>query len=220
MRVLVVEDEATLAAVLAEGLRRNALAVDVALTGDEALERLAVNEYGVVVLDRDLPGVHGDQVCERIIADGLDTRILMLTAASSKRDLVDGLALGADDYLAKPFDFDELLARVRALGRRAGRRLSPVLRYIDLELDPLRHQASRGGRFLRLSRKEFAVLEVLMSRAGQVVSAEDLLENVWDENADPLTNAVRITMSRLRARLGDPPLIETVQGVGYRLGSG
>ncbi|QTR06413.1 response regulator transcription factor [Saccharothrix algeriensis] len=220
MRVLVAEDEPALAGLIAEGLRRDALAVDVALSGDEAIERLAVNRYAVVVLDRDLPGVHGDEVCRRIVA-GLSTgRVLMLTAAVSKQDLIGGLSLGADDYLAKPFDFDELLARVRALGRRPAEVISPVLRHGDLELDVPRHQAVRGGRYLALSKKEFAVLEALLGARGSVVSAESLLESAWDENTDPFTNAVRITISRLRAKLGDPPLIETVPGVGYRIRDG
>ncbi|GLZ40122.1 response regulator transcription factor [Actinokineospora sp. NBRC 105648] len=217
MRVLVVEDEPALAEVIAEGLRRHALAVDVALSGTEALDRLAVNRYAVVVLDRDLPGVHGDEVCRRIVAGHGASRVLMLTAAAGKRDLIGGLSLGADDYLAKPFDFDELVARVRALGRRPAEVVSPVLRHGDLEVDVPRHQAVRGGRFLALSRKEFAVLEMLLGARGGVVSAESLLESVWDENADPFTNAVRITISRLRAKLGDPPLIATVPGVGYRI---
>ncbi|WP_018681238.1 response regulator transcription factor [Actinokineospora enzanensis] len=217
MRVLVAEDEPALAGLIADGLRRRSLAVDVALTGDEALERLATNRYAVVVLDRDLPVVHGDEVCRRIVASGSGCRVLMLTAAAGKRDLVGGLALGADDYLAKPFDFDELVARIRALGRRPAELVSPVLRHGDLEVDVPRHQAVRGGRYLALSRKEFAVLEILLGARGGVVSAETLLESVWDENADPFTNAVRITISRLRAKLGDPPLIVTVPGVGYRV---
>ncbi|MGP4017833.1 response regulator transcription factor [Saccharopolyspora sp. 5N708] len=217
MRVLVAEDEPVLAELIAEGLRRDALAVDVALSGTEALDRLAVNPYAVVVLDRDLPGVHGDEVCRRIVAGPCGSRVLMLTAAAAKQDLIAGLSLGADDYLAKPFDFDELLARVRALGRRPAGVLSPVLRRDDLEVDVPRHQAVRGGRYLALSKKEFAVLEMLLAARGAVVSAESLLESVWDENADPFTNAVRITVSRLRAKLGDPPLIVTVPGVGYRI---
>jgi DNA-binding response OmpR family regulator len=217
VRVLVAEDEPALAELVAEGLRRHALAVDVALSGYEALERLAVNRYAVVVLDRDLPGMHGDEVCRRIVAGASASRVLMLTAAATKQDLIGGLSLGADDYLTKPFDFDELVARVRALGRRSAELVSPVLRHDDLEVDVPRHQAVRRGRYLALSRKEFAVLEMLLGAKGNVVSAESLLESVWDENADPFTNAVRITISRLRAKLGDPPLIVTVPGVGYRI---
>jgi DNA-binding response OmpR family regulator len=217
LRVLVAEDEPALADLIAEGLRRQALAVDVALSGDEALARLEVNRYAVVVLDRDLPGVHGDEVCRRIVAGPWASRVLMLTAAATKADLIGGLSLGADDYLTKPFDFDELVARVRALGRRSAEVVSPVLRHGDLEVDVPRHQAVRAGRYLALSKKEFAVLEVLLGAKGGVVSAENLLESVWDENADPFTNAVRITVSRLRAKLGDPPLIVTVPGVGYRI---
>ncbi|ALG12182.1 response regulator transcription factor [Kibdelosporangium phytohabitans] len=217
MRVLVAEDEPALAELVAEGLRKHALAVDVALSGDEALERLEVNRYAVVVLDRDLPGVHGDEVCRRIVAGPWASRVLMLTAAATKHDLIGGLSLGADDYLVKPFDFDELVARVRALARRSADVISPVLRHGDLELDVPRHQAVRRGRHLLLSKKEFAVLEMLLGARGSVVSAESLLESVWDENADPFTNAVRVTVSRLRTKLGDPPLIVTVPGVGYRI---
>jgi DNA-binding response OmpR family regulator len=217
VRVLVVEDEVELAELVAIGLRRHGMAVDVALAGDEALAKLDVNDYDVLVLDRDLPGVPGDDVCRAVVASAASTRILMLTAAADTRDLVSGLGLGADDYLAKPFEFDELVARVQALGRRAAAAVPPVLTRGELVLDIPRHQASRAGSHINLSRKEFAVLETLMGARGSVVSAEALLEKVWDENADPFTNVVRITVSRLRAKLGEPPLIETVPGVGYRI---
>ncbi|SEK92526.1 response regulator transcription factor [Streptacidiphilus jiangxiensis] len=217
MRVLVAEDEAVLAELVAEGLRAHAMAVDVVLDGDDALERLDVNDYDVLVLDRDLPGTHGDEVCRELVRRGARTRVLMLTAYAGVGDLVEGLGLGADDYLGKPFDYEELVARVQALGRRAGRALPPVLRVGGLVLDPPRRQASRDGRHLRLSLKEFAVLRELMAAEGAVVSTEELLERAWDENADMFTNAVRITMSRLRAKLGEPPIIETLTGVGYRI---
>ena len=217
MRVLVVEDEELLADAIARGLRREAIAVDVALDGDAALSKLDVNEYEVVVLDRDLPGMHGDDICARLVAEGSPTRILMLTAASDVRDRVDGLSLGADDYLGKPFSFAELVARIRALGRRSPVGRPPVLRVGDLELDPARHTVARGGRPIALGRRELATLEVLMQADGAVVSAEELLERVWDEHADPFSNAVRVTIARLRRKLGPPPLIETVIGGGYRL---
>jgi DNA-binding response OmpR family regulator len=217
MRVLVAEDEAMLAELVAEGLRAYAMAVDVALDGDAALERLTVNDYDVLVLDRDLPGTHGDEVCRELVRRGARTRVLMLTAYAAVGDLVDGLALGADDYLGKPFEYEELVARVQALGRRTPRALPPVLQVAGLVLDPPRRQASRDGRHLRLSPKEFTVLWELMAAQGAVVSAEELLERAWDENADMFTNAVRIAMSKLRAKLGDPSPIETVPGVGYRI---
>jgi DNA-binding response OmpR family regulator len=217
VRVLVAEDERVMADTIAEGLRRRAMAVDVCYDGDTALERVAVHRYDVVVLDRDLPEVHGDEVCRAIVAAGAETRVLMLTAAAGIRDRVDGLDLGADDYLTKPFAFAELAARVRALGRRARPALPPVLEHAGIRLDRPRHSASRDGLLLSLSPKEFAVLEVLMRAEGTVVSAEELLEKAWDENADPFTNTVRVAMMTLRRKLGDPPVIETVAGAGYRI---
>ncbi|MEU6934011.1 response regulator transcription factor [Streptomyces sp. NPDC046385] len=217
MRVLVAEDERMLAELVAEGLRAHGMAVDVALDGDEALERLTVNDYDVLVLDRDLPGTHGDEVCREVVASEARTRILMLTAAGQTTDLVAGFALGADDYLSKPFEYPELVARVQALGRRTTRALPPVLERAGITLDTPRRQAFRDGRYLRLSPKEFAVLEVLLAAEGAVVSTEELLERAWDENADPFTSAVRITMSKLRAKLGEPQLIETLPGSGYRI---
>jgi DNA-binding response OmpR family regulator len=218
MRVLVVEDFEVLAAAIGTGLRREGLAVDVALDGDDALERLAVTRYDVVVLDRDLPGTHGDEVCRTIVAGGAGSRVLMLTAASAVRDRVAGLGLGADDYLPKPFDFAELVARVRALGRRSAVAVPPVLEGGGITLDPGRRVAFRDGRRLELSPKEFAVLECLLAAAGRVVSAEELLERAWDEAADPFTTAVKSTIRRLRTRLGDPPVIHTVREGGYRIG--
>ena len=218
MRVLVTEDDEVLATAVAAGLRREGMAVDVALDGDVAMERLAVNRYDVVVLDRDLPGVHGDDIC-RALADGRSaSRVLMLTAARSVRDRVEGLDLGADDYLPKPFDFAELVARIRALGRRATASLPPRLEHGDLTLDPARRVAVRAGRRLSLTRKELAVLECLLAADGRPVSAEELLERVWDEAADPFTSTVKTTVRRLRAQLGDPPVIETGRESGYRIG--
>lgn len=219
VRVLVVEDEQLLADTVAEGLRRLSMAVDVCYDGDAALERVGVHAYDVVVLDRDLPGAHGDDVCKAVLAAGGETRVLMLTAATEVIDRVSGLGLGADDYLTKPFAFAELVARVEALGRRARPALPPMLERAGLQLDRPRHQAFRDGRHLRLSPKEFAVLEVLMRAEGSVVSAEDLLEKAWDEYADPFTNAVRVAVMTLRRKLGDPPVIETVPGAGYRISS-
>ncbi|MER7958455.1 MULTISPECIES: response regulator transcription factor [unclassified Streptomyces] len=219
MRVLVVEDEAFLAEMIAEGLRRDALAVDVAGDGLEALRKMQFGEYDVVVLDRDLPGMHGDDVCRRVVEQRLMTRVLMLTAAGTVRDRVDGLGLGADDYLTKPFAYDELLARVLALGRRARPALPPVLERAGIVLDTARRQASRDGRHLQLSRKEFAVLEALLRAEGAVVSGEDLIEQVWEEHTSYRTNAVRVTLSKLRAKLGEPPVVETVPGAGYRIAS-
>jgi DNA-binding response OmpR family regulator len=219
MRVLVVEDFEVLARSIGTGLRREGMAVDVALDGDDALEHLAVTRYDVVVLDRDLPGTHGDEVCRRLVAGGSGSRVLMLTAASTVKERVDGLGLGADDYLPKPFDFAELVARVRALGRRSAAALPPTLEAADLTLDPSRLVAFRGGRRLELSRKEFAVLECLLAVPGRVVSAEELLERAWDEAADPFTTAVKTTIRRLRAKLGDPPVIHTVREGGYRIGA-
>jgi DNA-binding response OmpR family regulator len=217
VRVLVVEDERMMADAIVEWLRREALAVDVAYDGEAALERLGVNEYDVVVLDRDLPVVHGDEVCRAVVDSGADTRVLMLTAASAVRERVAGLAIGADDYLPKPFAFVELSARVHALLRRSRPAAPPVLERAGISLDPARRQASRNGSRLALSPKEFAVLAELLRDPGTVVSAEDLLERAWDEHIDPFTNVVRVTMMKLRRKLGDPPIIETVPGVGYRI---
>jgi DNA-binding response OmpR family regulator len=217
MRVLVAEDEQALADLVAEGLRRYAMAVDVVYDGAAASQRLAVNEYDVLVLDRDLPGLHGDELCRELVQSGARTRVLMLTAAASVPERVAGLGLGADDYLPKPFDYAELVARVQALGRRSQAPLPPVLERHGILLDAPRRQAFRDGRYLPLSRKEYAVLEVLLRAQGTVVSAEDLLEQAWDEHADPFTTAVRVTVSKLRAKLGDPPVIQTLPGTGYRL---
>ena len=217
MRVLVAEDERELADLVAEGLRRFAMAVDVVYDGAAASQRLAINDYDVLVLDRDLPVVHGDQICRDLVHAGARTRILMLTAAASVPERVAGLGMGADDYLPKPFDYAELVARVQALGRRSQAPLPPVLERHGILLDAPRRQAFRDGRHLPLSRKEYGVLEVLMRAQGAVVSAEDLLEQAWDEHADPFTTAVRVTVSKLRAKLGDPPVIETLPGTGYRL---
>ncbi len=218
MRVLVAEDVEDLATAVAAGLRREGMAVDVVLDGTAALEHLAVTRYDVVVLDRDLPGTHGDDVCRQLAAERSHSRVLMLTAASTVRDRVDGLGLGADDYLPKPFDFAELVARIRALGRRPATSLPPVLERGDVTLDPSRRIAFRAGRRLELSPKEFALLEYLLAAADRVVSAEELLERVWDEAADPFTTAVKQTMRRLRAKLGDPPVIRTVREGGYQIG--
>jgi len=217
MRVLVIEDDRELAEALGVGLRREQLAVDVALDGQTGLEQALVTGYDVIVLDRDLPGLHGDDVCAGLVKAGCRSRVLMLTAAATIEDRVDGLGIGADDYLPKPFAFAELVARIRALLRRAQPVLPPVLISGDLELDPSRRQASRGGRQLDLGPKEFGVLELLLSAQGRVVSAEEILERVWDEMADPFTSAVKVTMSRLRRKLGDPPVIETVAQAGYRI---
>ena len=226
MRVLIAEDEEALADTIARGLRREGMAVDVAYDGQAALDRATVNHYDVVVLDRDLPAVHGDEVCRTLVAIppqpcGAGThwtpRILMLTASTALDDRVDGLTLGADDYLTKPFAFAELVARLRALARRSQPPLPPLLERRGLTVDPSRRVASRDGRFLRLTNKELAVLEVLLAADGAVVSAEDLLEKAWDEHADPFTNAVRVTMMKLRKKLGRPPLIETIPGAGYKL---
>ena len=217
MRVLVVEDEEVLADTIARGLRREAMAVDVAYDGASALDRVAVNPYDVVVLDRDLPAVHGDEVCRRLAGDRQAPRILMLTASAGVEDRVEGLTIGADDYLPKPFAFTELVARVRALGRRTGPARPPVIERNGLTVDPARRVAARDGRFLRLTNKELSVLEILLAADGAVVSAEELLERAWDEHADPFTNAVRVMMVKLRRKLGSPPLIETVPGAGYRV---
>jgi DNA-binding response OmpR family regulator len=217
MRVLVVEDHAELAETVAAGLRREGMAVDLAYDGLDALERTAATAYDVVVLDRDLPRLTGDEVCRALVASGAATRILMLTAAASIESRVEGLGVGADDYLAKPFAFAELVARIRALGRRVHPVQPTVLAVGELRLDPVSRTATRAGRRLALSPKEFAVLEVLLGSGGAVVSAEALLERAWDEATDPFTSAVKITMSRLRRKLGDPPVIETVPDAGYRL---
>jgi DNA-binding response OmpR family regulator len=218
MRVLLVEDHEELAETVADVLRGEGLAVDVALDGQGALERAAVNRYDVIVLDRDLPGVHGDEVCRTLVAERSQSRVLMLTAAGSVEDRVDGLELGADDYLPKPFAFTELVARIRALCRRSGPPLPTIFCSGDVRLDPARRTAIRAGRRLPLSPKEFAVLEHLMAAGGRIVSAEELLERVWDEAADPFTATVKVTVGRLRAKLGQPPLIETVREGGYRIG--
>jgi DNA-binding response OmpR family regulator len=217
MRLLVVEDHRELAETIAAGLRREGMAVDVAFDGGSALDRAALNRYDVVVLDRDLPGVHGDDVCRELVSQPDGPRVLMLTAAGAVGDLVDGLARGADDYLAKPFAFAELVARIRALARRSQPALPPVYLHGDLRLDPGTRVATRAGRRLDLTPKEFAVLEVLLAARGRVVSAEDLLARAWDEAADPFTNTVKVTVSRLRRKLGEPPLIETVPLGGYRV---
>src|SRR5215475_8826769 len=218
MRVLIAEDDDRLARAVAAGLRRRGMSADVALDGGGALDKLAVNAYDVVVLDRDLPGVGGDEICRRLAAGRAESRILMLTAARSVRDRVEGLGLGADDYLPKPFDFAELVARIRALGRRAASPLPATLEHGDLSLDPARRVAVRAGRRLPLTRKELAVLECLLAAGGRPVPAEELLERVWDEAADPFTSTVKTTMGRLRAKLGDPPMIQTVRESGYRIG--
>ncbi|MGH2881446.1 MAG: response regulator transcription factor [Solirubrobacteraceae bacterium] len=216
MRVLVVEDHVVLANRIGEGLRDAGFAVDVVYDGAAALQSTTGIEYDVIVLDRDLPAVHGDQVCGRLVRGGSPSRILMLTAAADVDDRVDGLELGADDYLGKPFAFHELVARVRALVRR-GRGSPAVVQRGDLLVDRARHRASRAGMPLTLTRKEFGVLECLAGANGATVSAEELLEHVWDAHADPFSNTVAVTVGRLRRKLGDPPLIETVVGVGYRL---
>jgi DNA-binding response OmpR family regulator len=214
MRVLVAEDHVMHASRIAQGMRRAGMAVDVVYDGAAALEAAAQAAYDVIVLDRDLPVVHGDRVCREVAGSG--PRILMLTAAAGIEDRVEGLELGADDYLPKPFAFTELVARVRALARRAPS-APPVLRRGDLAVDRARHRASRGDRPLSLTRKEFGILEMLLAADGAMVSAEELLEHVWDANADPFTTIVSVTMARLRRKLGDPPLIETVVGKGYRM---
>jgi DNA-binding response OmpR family regulator len=216
VRVLLVEDEQPLAGYIATGLRKHGCVVDVALDGQTALDKVELTPYDVVVLDRDLPVVHGDTVC-RQLADRGTSRILMLTASGAVEDRVDGLTLGADDYLGKPFAFTELVARVRALARRVAPARPPVLRAGDVVLDSARRTVERSGRLLHLTPKEFGVLERLLMAAGDVVSAETLLDKVWDEHADPFTNAVRITVGTLRRKLGDPPIIQTVTGAGYRI---
>src|SRR5215217_3847661 len=217
MRVLIAEDEPRIAAAVARGLRREGMAVDVAPDGAAALYKARVNPYDVVVLDRDLPEVHGDDVCRTLSAEQPRTKVLMLTAARSTDDLVEGLSLGADDYLTKPFRFAELVARVRALARRAGAARPPVLEAADVVLDPARRTAARAGRPLDLTPKEFAVLEVLLAAQGAVVAAEEMAEHAWDERLDPLSKTVRMTIMTLRRKLGDPPLVETIRGSGYRV---
>jgi DNA-binding response OmpR family regulator len=217
MRVLVVEDHAKLALAIAAVLRREGIATDVAFDGNDALTKTAVSHYNVIVLDRDLPGRHGDEVCQALVAGGADSRLLMLTASATIEDRVEGLGMGADDYLPKPFNIAELVARVRALARRSHPALPPVLARDDLSVDSARRVATRGGRRLELTPKEFAVLELLLAAQGSVVSAEELLERVWDEAANPFTNTVKMTISRLRAKLGDPPVITTVAQAGYRI---
>jgi len=217
VRVLVVEDECLLADAIAEGLRRQAMAVDVAYDGGAALQQLAVNDYDVVVLDRDLPVVSGDEVCRTLVDAGVNTRILMLTAATAVTDRVAGLGLGADDYLTKPFAFAELTARLHALGRRARPAARPVLQRAGISLDPHRRIVTRDGRPVALSPKEFAVLAELLRADGGVVSAEQLLEKAWDEHADPFTGVIRFTILMLRRKLSDPPVIETIRGSGYRI---
>jgi DNA-binding response OmpR family regulator len=216
MRVLVVDDQADLVEILLEGLRAEGMAVDAALGGESALEQLAVNSYDVVVLDRDLPDVHGDDVCRMVTAEGAVTRVLMLTAAGTIDDRVEGLGLGADDYWPKPFAFAELVARIRSLARRSRPMIPPVLVRGDLSVDTARRSAVRAGRSLDLTVKEFGVLEALLGAEGAFVTAEELLERVWDAHADPFTNTVRVTVMRLRRKLGEP-LIETVPGAGYRI---
>jgi DNA-binding response OmpR family regulator len=217
VRVLVVEDDRELAGAVATGLRRAQIAVDVAFDGKSGLDRALVSDYDVIVLDRDLPELHGDQVCDALVAAEVRSRVLMLTAAATIEDRVDGLGLGADDYLPKPFAFAELLARVNALFRRAQPAIPPLLVHGDVELDTGKRQARRSGRTLELGPKEFGVLELLLAARGRVVSAEELLLRVWDEEADLFTTAVKVTISRLRRKLGNPPLIETVPQAGYRI---
>ena len=217
MRILVAEDEQVLADAIGEGLRRESLAVDVVYDGDSALQRLTVNAYDVLILDRDLPAVHGDDVCREVVRLGLDVRVLMLTAASAVAERVAGLSLGADDYLSKPFALAELAARVRALGRRSRPAPPPVLNRAGLRLDPNRREVFRDERPIALSRKEFSVLEELLRADGAVVSSEFLLEKAWDEHIDPFTNVLRVTVMTLRRKLGEPDVVQTVTGVGYRI---
>jgi DNA-binding response OmpR family regulator len=217
VRVLIAEDEQRLAEAIARGLRREGMAVDLAPDGTDALVKARVVRYDVLVLDRDLPGLHGDDVCRAVRGERPETGILMLTAAGALEDLVEGLSLGADDYLPKPFRFAELVARIQALARRSTPSRPPVLERGDIELDPARRVVSRGGTPVELTRKEFGVLEVLMSADGATISAEELLERVWDEHTDPFTNVVRMTIMTLRRKLADPPVIETMIGVGYRM---
>ena len=217
MRVLIVEDHVELAETVAVGLRREGMAVDTAHDGHGGLRKAAINDYDVILVDRDLPGVHGDEVCKALVAAESRARVMMLTAAGTISERVQGLNLGADDYMPKPFAFAELVARVRALGRRAQPRLAPVLTHSDLTLDTARRTAERGGARIELSPKEFAVLEILLSADGAVVSPEDLLARAWDDAADPFSNVVKVTISRLRRKLGEPAMIETVPSAGYRI---
>jgi DNA-binding response OmpR family regulator len=217
MRVLVVEDHKELAATVAIGLRREGFAVDLAFDGEDALVRTRRADYDVVVLDRDLPRLHGDDVCRSLVGRGSRTRVLMLTASAATEDLVDGLSLGADDYLAKPFVFAELVARIRALARRSQPALRPVLEYGDIRVDTSQRVASRAGRRLDLSPKELAVLELLVAAEGAPLGTDELLDRAWDAYADPYSNVVKVTISRLRRKLGDPPAIETVPHAGYRI---
>ncbi len=217
MRVLVIEDDRELAEAIKIGFQRESFAVDLAFDGDSGLDRALVNCYDVIVLDRDLPGIHGDEICQQLMRRGGSGRVLMLTAAATIEDRVGGLDLGADDYLPKPFAFAELVARVRALFRRCHPALPPVLESGGVRLDPATHAASRGDRILNLAPKEFGTLHLLLAAGGRVVSAEELLERVWDEMADPFTSSVKVTISRLRHKLGDPVVIETVAQAGYRI---
>jgi two-component system, OmpR family, response regulator VanR len=217
VRVLIAEDEVRLADAIARGLRRQGIAVDLAADGESALAKARLVRYDVLVLDRDLPRLHGDEVCRAVRDERPEAGILMLTAAGTLEDMVQGLSLGADDYLAKPFRFAELVARIHALARRAAPSRPPVLHHADIELDPARRRITRSGEEVTLARKEFAVLETLMSAEGATVSAEQLLERVWDEHADPFTNVVRMTIMTLRRKLGEPQVVETVIGVGYRM---
>ena len=217
MRVLIVEDHRELAATIAVGLRREGMAVDTVFDGEAAVAHAGRERYDVVVLDRDLPKLHGDDVCRALVADGSGSRILMLTAADAVEDRVAGLSLGADDYLPKPFAFAELVARIRALARRSGTPLAPTLACGDIRLDPARRTATRGGGRLDLSPREFALLETLLAAEGAPLTAEELLARVWDEYTDPFSNVVKVTIARLRRKLGEPPAIETVPGAGYRV---
>jgi len=217
MRVLVVEDETPLAEAVARGLRGEGMAVDIAIDGDDGYDKASHTRYDVVVLDRDLPGISGDEICRRLTQQNLLTRVMMLTASDTVEDRVAGLALGADDCLPKPFALPELVARVRALGRRTTPAAPPILRAGNLELDPAKHTVTRNGRPIHLTRKEFGILETLLTADGAVVSADQLRHEVWDENADPLTTAVRIVIMTLRKRLGDPAIIHTAYGTGYRI---
>jgi two-component system response regulator VanR len=217
VRVLIVEDEPYLAEAIRDGLRLEAIAADIAGDGDTALDRLRINTYDIAILDRDIPGTSGDAIAQRIVSSGSGMPILMLTAADRLDDKTSGFELGADDYLTKPFEFQELVLRLRALDRRRAHNRPPIRQIAGLRLDPFRREVYRDDRYVALTRKQFAVLEVLVAAEGGVVSAEDLLERAWDENADPFTNAVRITVSALRKRLGEPSIIATVAGVGYRI---
>jgi DNA-binding response OmpR family regulator len=220
MRVLVVEDELQLAEAVARGLRREGMAVDIAIDGDEGYRKASHTRYDVLVLDRDLPGMSGDDICRKLSEESELTRVLMLTASGTVQDKVEGLALGADDYLPKPFAFAELVARVRALGRRSTPAAPAVLEVGDLVLDPSKRTVTRAGHLVELTRKEFGILETLLAAQGAVVSSEELLERVWDEHADPFTTTVRVTMMTLRRKLGEPPIIDTVVGAGYRIDPG